>query len=404
MAVAFKKLPFQEASDFLREKVNLQTQTWRDIQRDMHSRAFVVAGAMKISLLEDMHQAVQKGIDDGTTLQEFRKDFDGIVKKNGWSFNQDPGWRAAVIYNTNLRTAFAAGSEAQMQRTRARRPFARYIAGLSAEPRAEHLAWQGTILPLDDPWWQTHTPPNDWGCKCKKVSVSPRELERNGWTVSDKAPDSTTRPVRDPATGKPVEVPKGIGLGWDYNPGRAAWGQQTTKQLADKMASGKIVDIDSRGPEDFNRSVKGDVDPAKALPVGQTKSEKELRQVFRDAIGGEEKTFRDPLGELVNVNQGIVDHMLEKPQSRLDGREQFFPLIPEVIEDPYEIWVGFARNESTGQVLVRKRYIKFIELDKKRTFGFIAEVKDGMWVGFDFFRGNLRATKNLRKGLLIWGR
>ncbi len=404
MLPSFTKLPFTQASDFLRQKVRLPTKAWTDLQGGMHSRAFVIAGAVKTELLEEMQSAVLKGIDQGTTLQQFKKDFSGIVKKHGWTFKQDPGWRAAVIFNTNMRTAFAAGSEAQMQRTKARRPFARYIGGLSLDPRRLHLEWNGTILPLDHPWWSTHTPPNDFGCKCKKVTASQRELDRDGLNVSQAAPDNGTFKWKNPSTGGVTLVPNGIGPTWDYNPGQAAWGQQFTKQLADKLVAGKLTDLDSRGPGNFQRPADIPVDAAKAQPVPRAKTDNELRQVLKDSIGGEEKTFTDPLGDFVNVNQGLVDHILEKPQSRFDGREQFFPLIPEVIEDPYEVWAGFARSEATGQVFLRKRYIKVIELDKKRTLGFIAEVRNGMWVGFDFFRGRPNAAKNLRKGLLVWGR
>lgn len=90
--------------------------------------------------------------------------------------------------------------------------------------------------------------------------------------------------------------------------------------------------------------------------------------------------------------------------ARLDGREQYFPFIKETIEDPYEIWTGFEENEATGQVHLRQRYVKMVELDKKRTLGLIAEVENGKWVGFDFFRGGKSGQKNLRRGLLVWGR
>ncbi len=404
MPLAFTKLPFKEASEFLRQKVKLPTKSFADLQGAMHSRAFVIAGATKTEFLADMQGAVAKAIDDGTTLQEFEKDFNGIVKKHGWTFKQDPGWRASVIYNTNLRTAYAAGSEAQMQRTARRRPFARYIGGLSLDPRPLHLRWSGTILPLNHPWWSTHTPPNGWGCKCKKVSVSQRELARNGWKISDKSPDNGSYRWQNPATSEVTSIPKGIDPLWDYNPGQAAWGQPTTKNLADKLAAGKMIDLDSRGPKDFDRPEIVPVDIPRAEPVPRAKTNTELRKVLSDAIAGEERTFSDPLGEFVNVNQGIVDHILEKPKSRFDGREMFFPLIPEVIEDPYEIWVGFAKSEKTGQVFLRKRYIKVIELGKNRTLGLIAEVIGGMWVSFDFFRGRPNAAKNLRKGMLVWGR
>lgn len=223
MPVAFTNLPFKEAIRFIRGKVNLPTRTWTDLQREMHSRSFVIAGAMQDDLIQDIRDAVTEGIEEGIALQQFKKEFKAIVKKRGWTFKQSPGWRSRVIFNTNLRTAFAAGSERQMQRTARRRPFAKYIAGLSAEPRPEHLIWNGRILPLDHPWWATHTPPNGWGCKCIKVSVSRRELDRDGLEVLQNVPDEGTYQWTNPKTGKVEQIPVGIDPLWDYNPGRDPW-------------------------------------------------------------------------------------------------------------------------------------------------------------------------------------
>ena len=36
-----------------------------------------------------------------------------------------------------------------------------------AHPRLEHIAWSGTVLPITDPWWNTHYPPNGWRCHCR---------------------------------------------------------------------------------------------------------------------------------------------------------------------------------------------------------------------------------------------
>ena len=52
------KLPFQEAIDFLRTKLNVPTAAWTDIREAMHARAFVVAGAIEAQLIADFHDAI----------------------------------------------------------------------------------------------------------------------------------------------------------------------------------------------------------------------------------------------------------------------------------------------------------------------------------------------------------
>ena len=118
-------LPFDEAITFFRRKVKLPSRAWTDLKEGAHARAFAVAGATSAALLEDFRKAVDRAIADGTTLTDFRKDFDRIVATHGWSYNGTRGWRSAVIYNTNLRTARAAGKWAQIDRVKADRPYVR---------------------------------------------------------------------------------------------------------------------------------------------------------------------------------------------------------------------------------------------------------------------------------------
>ena len=173
-------LPFDEAIDYFRKKVKLPTKTWEDLWQGMHTRAFVVAGAMKTELVSDLYEAVQKGIANGTTLAQFRKDFDDIIARSGWKYKGGKGWRTGVIFNTNIKTAYAAGHYKQMldPDVLKARPFLRYVASNARTPRIEHMQWYNLVLPADDPFWQTHYPPNGWGCKCGVVGHSAREVER----------------------------------------------------------------------------------------------------------------------------------------------------------------------------------------------------------------------------------
>lgn len=44
--------------------------------------------------------------------------------------------------------------------------------------RPEHKALDGTIRPFNDPFWNTHTPPLDWGCRCdiEQTDEDPTEI------------------------------------------------------------------------------------------------------------------------------------------------------------------------------------------------------------------------------------
>ena len=54
--------PFAEQLDFFRRKLNLPSERWDDIQKAAHDRAFIVAGAMKADLVEDLRESIDKAM------------------------------------------------------------------------------------------------------------------------------------------------------------------------------------------------------------------------------------------------------------------------------------------------------------------------------------------------------
>jgi uncharacterized protein with gpF-like domain len=220
----FKNLSFDAAIAYFRDKLNLPTETWTDIWQAMHTRAFVVAGVTRADMLMDFREAVDAAIADGTSLNEFRKGFDTIVERYGWQYTGGRNWRSRVIFETNVRTAYAAGRWHQMtdKESLSSRPYLEYHHGDSMDPRPQHLAWNGLVLPADDPWWKTHYPPNGWGCKCTVFALSERDMQRLGKSKPDTAPDDGTYTWENKRTGEVHTVPNGIDPGWAYNPGENA--------------------------------------------------------------------------------------------------------------------------------------------------------------------------------------
>jgi len=121
--VRYGSLDFAEAIRFFRRKVNVPTRRWADVWREQHDTAFMVAGAYKADLLDDLRQAVDKAIAEGATLRDFRRDFDAIVARHGWAYTGSRGWRSRLIFETNLRASYQAGRWAQVQAVKTRRPY-----------------------------------------------------------------------------------------------------------------------------------------------------------------------------------------------------------------------------------------------------------------------------------------
>lgn len=226
MSAQWGSQPFDAQVRFFAGKDLVPTARWNDLWKEAHDTGFMVAGAMKADLLADLHAAVAKAINDGTTLETFRKHFDQIVAKHGWTGWRGEGteagraWRTRLIYDTNLNASYQAGRWAQIQAGKATRPYLEYRhSDLSVHPRPLHKSWNGKVIPVDDPWWRTHWPPNGWGCKCRAFALNERDLRRLGKTKPDAAPDDGTYEWVDRTTGETHTVPSGIDPGWDYVPG-----------------------------------------------------------------------------------------------------------------------------------------------------------------------------------------
>jgi SPP1 gp7 family putative phage head morphogenesis protein len=180
MAEPWQRLPFEEQIAFLAERVNVPTDSYRDVSGAEHDAAFVVAGA-KGAVLNDFRSAVDRAIATGQTLEQFRQEFDSIVERTGWTFRGGSAWRANVIWDTNLRTSYAAGRYEQMQQVTTSRPYWQWRHGGSAHPRPQHLALDGKVFRHDDPFWSSFgSPPQGYGCRCSVFTLSDRDLERRG--------------------------------------------------------------------------------------------------------------------------------------------------------------------------------------------------------------------------------
>ena len=217
--ITWGRLLFEQAIAFLNGKTNQDTDHWRDVVDEQHDVKFVVAGA-KGDLLMDFREAIQEVILGNLTVEEFQTRFDDIVARHGWSYTGSRDWRSRLIAKTNTLAAYGAGRYSQQfdPEVRQLQPFAKWVHGDSRDPRPHHLALNGRVFSLSDPFFPQNYPPNGWGCLCRIVTLSLRQLRREGLTVERAPIDGTVETFRLP-NGKTKRIQWGPDPGFVGAPG-----------------------------------------------------------------------------------------------------------------------------------------------------------------------------------------
>ncbi|NVF14997.1 PBECR2 nuclease fold domain-containing protein [Vreelandella maris] len=402
-AAEFGSLPFAEQIEAMREKVAIPTNTWSDVYGAENDQAFMVAGASRQAIVEDFQRSIQTMIEEGKTLADFRKDFDQIVERHGWAYKGSRSWRTRVIYDTNLRQSYAAGRERQMEDPALRRlrPFGLYRHGGSENPRSAHLANDGRVVPLDDPWWDVWTPQNGYGCSCKKYMVSRRQAEREGYTVSERGPEIeyVERTIGENGPNpRTVRVPKGIDPGFDHRPGSGRARGITPRPTSQPAASSGTVTPARRAQDtmpDYREAT------AELLEAGQPTERyvDAFLQTFGTRRGGETRRFTDAVGESLPISEDLFRDGRGGWSLPSDG--QNLNALARTLREPDEIWTALEISEGERPRL-RRRYLARFALEGGEEGLFMVDWGRNGWTGQRL--DNAAAMEAWRQGVRLYRR
>lgn len=359
--------PFTEQVAFFRRKLGklVPTQRWDDLTGAAHDDAFMVAGATKADLLSDLAAAVDKAIAEGRGVEEFRRDFRDIVRRNGWTgwtgegSNAGEAWRVKTILRTNAYTSYSAGRHAQLLDG----DFAYWVYrhGDSAQPRPMHVTFNGLALPPSHAFWIKYYPPSDWGCSCYVLGARTEAMVRRlGGDLSKTLPAGWDRP--DPKTGEP----KGIGRGWGYAPGASVapivqalaakvgnWDRQIMKGFMGELPT-ETVDALSRSyralpstADDARRYAQrvfepkpelGELAPVRTLGPVPSDQVAEIEALTGSKLAGYDFTFDRSAVEHVIKNHTDAAREAASRQRQVSADD--FAQLPKVLSEPDSIVAG----------------------------------------------------------------
>ena len=411
-----RSLPPTEAVKFFRAKGFKIGFAWQDVWQEEHTRAFTVAKAMRYDILRDIRAAVDDALAKGTTLAQFREQLEPTLQAKGWwgkKLETDPltgktkvvqlgsPRRLKTIYNVNLRMAYAAGAWERAERAKKRRPFLRYVQVDRPSKREEHAPWHGTVLRMDDPWWDSHYPPNGWGCGCHVIQLSKRDLERFGFKESERAPRVRRKGFRNPRTGQVLQVPEGIDPGFAYNVGKSHM-----RGLVPPPRGGSsvppLIGPAAEGPLPTPRSA-----PASHLLPDDLTDQEYLKRFLLQfgATLTRPAVFTDAIGEPLVISADLFRGGDGKIKIRKRGRERSLLLLADTIKAPDEIWWIWEEFPRGGMTLLRRYLARWdIEGESAPVMALFDVGKDG-WRGVTAFRADrVSYLENQRGGTLAYRR
>lgn len=441
-----QRLPAAEAMAFMDgRQLTAETYHWYDLWRDEHQRAFTVSRLARGDLLEALQASLAKSVGGDLSRRDWIRSTEQLLKNAGWwgttevtdprtgemlktRFNHA---RLQLIFDTNVRQAAAAGQWQRMLRNQRTHPFARYVAMDDDRTRPQHRAWHNVTLPLDDPWWSTHRPPNGYRCRCRMIGVTQREydqgevLDRPGAETDRKAPivrapmaktapPEALRDWRNPATGAIEKIPDGIDPGFDYNPGTTGRSQAFEAMVQAKLARmlPAVAEAASTAgvlPPRVAKEVPGqdnwvtlgltdlrDMPPSMAAPnlLAPGATVQDAVQVLREALDVPTNGARfveTPTG-LVAIFDKLLSHVVEK---RLDRRERFGSFVLPTLQQPDEVWETAYDDATT-----RRRFIKLFSDSKYDLLVIVREGPDGA-VLWNVLNRERKAMNTMRTGRLV---
>ena len=440
------KLPPRQAIRYFQSKGYAISWNWWETWQAAHAKAFTVAKATRLDVLQTIRGGLDRALRDGTTERTFLKEMEPALRKAGWWGQQtivDSAGNAEVvqlgsphrlktIFRTNLRTAYAHGRYRRQAANARSRPFWMYDAVNDARTRPSHAALDGRVFRHNDPFWDTHYPPNGWGCRCRVRALTQSQVEKRGLTVSRGQRglyQVEQKAGFDKRTGEEVTTEgteyrfRSRGKrhtllpdpGWSYNPGKAS-------PLYDLPADGdldlwRLADTRQKTWQDFGlpkrvpaipappRLAPADTPEAAKRQIAERLSEPGFKRIgFTRADGKKDVAFNrveTPEGlEDVLITESFVDHLVDDhPSGR---RERFADHVLPSLRDPAEVWLT-AVTDPQGRTAYRRRFLTVFD-DRERkenTVAITQEDKDGS-LSWTFYPA--RSVNGLRKGFLLYRR
>ena len=336
-----------------------------DVWLYQHSLAFTVAKMMDADMLAEVKDAIEAAQRNGTAFADFKKRLKSYLMAKGWWGEQvmtDPlegepklvqlgsTRRLKTIFDTNMRTAFAAGQWQRIQSNKKALPYLRYNKSASGHPRDGHKRYYGLVLPVDHDIWKVIFPPNGYGCKCSVSALTARQAEEEGIGGE---PDVEMVEFTNPRTGKTVLIPDDITPSFAHNHGDRQGAMDAL--FGDKHGEAALAEMIAEREAWLDKRYSMPSDAVKVLALPDKVSEKEVRRLTKEQSANNTKDHEARAAAAWQAETGdrleVFDLAVEKGKGQAD-----YLIVSDDL--PREEWakLDFMFTENPERAELMNRY------------------------------------------------
>ncbi len=179
--LTIETFPNEAAAAYIRGKAVADPKNFGDLPAQLKQRAFTVAGIEQMDVLRRIRDAIAK-LPEGASWDEAKKDVAEKISPYAGGDMKAARARAEFQLRTHGFQAYAVARHQEQTATADVLPYWKYETVGDNRVRAAHAALDGKVLRADDPWWKTHYPPWDWGCRCIVVAIDEEDAKEIGIT------------------------------------------------------------------------------------------------------------------------------------------------------------------------------------------------------------------------------
>ncbi len=186
MTFSITPQPHTEAAALIAAKPAITRDVFDSLEPELKARAFTITGIEDATTLQAVRDQIAS-LPLGADWKKVRTEVARTISP--WFTPAAAAARADLLLSHHAFTAYAASRARLMDAQIDTFPYRQYLSTKDGKVRAAHRALDGIILRADHPFWQGHTPPWEFRCRCNLVELLEDEALQEMAADRDRLPE-----------------------------------------------------------------------------------------------------------------------------------------------------------------------------------------------------------------------